>query len=1080
MSHESFDTLDNQPTIPGEPGGQVLSGRYKIIRKLGEGGMGTVYLAEDTELNMPVAVKVLPTLLANNKRAIDNLRREARTALKLSHPNIVRLHTFQSDESIKYLVMEYVDGGNLEERILAAGALNVEETLKTFTHVAAGLDYAHSQNVLHRDIKPANIMLTKDGVAKLADFGIARMMKDSMTRITGKETSGTLLYMAPEQFRGGEPDHRSDIYSLAASIYECLSGHPPFWRGSIEYQVMKENPASLKKLNDTQNEALLKALAKEPKGRQSNAKELLTDLGADSSALSWQAPAKILKKKLHKDTLDYSKAINIKAEKAKTRKKKIKVFAVSILIAIIIYFIGFIFYQQYRQVNPRRKITDSKQMPAPQQTTKKTRQEQEQNFRNLIDTAFICEAKEDWPKAIEAYTKALQVKPEDTETKDRLSTCQHNLYLAKAEAAKIQENFDSVIKAYIKALSFKQFGSTQILLEDTQKKYQEDKNEFQRIEQEYKKWLTTAKQIKSEGYKNRAKLLYDQFIEEKDDNLWKYKTITKYGQNMDIFIKAGYIEEAKAICEKLIDQKSFYEAGRFFTNIGDLDKAISIYKLYLSERPFDRGAYQCLARAYVANGQIKEAKLLWEEGLKKLSDDFRFFNVGDFFYEIGKLDRAFSLYKRYIEKNPTKFFGRSNLAKVYLKIGKVKKAEAVWEDGLKKSSDKNMLHYAGCFFKNIGQYDRAISLFRQRLENYPPCQHTYSKLVDTYLEDNKKKDAEMLCEKGLKVFSDGAFLLDAARFYGKIGKLQRALSLYKKYIEKEPSAVYGYVYLADTYVKLGRPKDAESVWNDGLKKELRENSLYLAGSTFLKIGEYDRAISLYKKYLGLNPENVAAYSYLSDALVKANRIKEAEVLWKEGLSNSIHKAKFLHAGDFYRKTDRYDKAIDMYQQFLIFYPGDKNVSRKLGLMFYLKGEFEKASHAFAGDGKCNNNDRYNFIYSLASQCHIKDLEDIKQKAGEYSNKKNEMKYWPLLLIRFLSGDISEKEIFKAVSNEDKDKELGQLCEAEFVTGIVYLAKHEYKSAINHFNKCLATNKMTYCEYEMAKSDLEKLEKYYAD
>ena len=342
MNNDNFDTLDNQPTIPGEPGGQILSGRYKIVREIGSGGMGTVYLALDIELDIEVAIKVLPTLMANNKRAIDNLRREAKTALRLSHPNIVRLHTFQSDEAIKYLVMEYVDGGNLEERISAAGALSVEETLKTFTHVAAGLDYAHSQNILHRDIKPANIMLTKGGVAKLADFGIARMMKDSMTRITGKETSGTLLYMAPEQFRGGEPDHRSDIYSLAASIYECLSGHPPFWRGSIEYQVMNEKPTSLEKLNNEQNGALLKALCKEPQGRQASAKELLAGLGAELATLSWQPSATIRKKKSYKDTLDYSKTINIKEERAKAKRKRVKVSAVIAILALIIIggFIG--------------------------------------------------------------------------------------------------------------------------------------------------------------------------------------------------------------------------------------------------------------------------------------------------------------------------------------------------------------------------------------------------------------------------------------------------------------------------------------------------------------------------------------------------------------------------------------------------------------------------------------------------------------------------------------------------------------------------------------------------------------------
>ncbi|OHB64074.1 MAG: hypothetical protein A2Y77_12370 [Planctomycetes bacterium RBG_13_62_9] len=294
MQGNGFDTLDGESTMGGQPGGQVLSGRYRIVRQLGSGGMGTVYLAEDMELDgMLVAIKVLPAILANNKRAVDNLRREAKTALKLTHPNIVRLQTFQSDEAIKYLVMEYVDGGSLEDRISSQGPMSVEAAMKIFSQVAAGLDLAHSQGVLHRDIKPANIMLTKDGTAKLADFGIARELKDSMTRVTGKETSGTLLYMAPEQLRGGEPDRRSDIYSLAATIYECLSGHPPFYRGSVEYQIVHETAAPLPNLTPGQNAALCRALSKDLAQRPASAPALLAELARGVPAAPFQPAANL-------------------------------------------------------------------------------------------------------------------------------------------------------------------------------------------------------------------------------------------------------------------------------------------------------------------------------------------------------------------------------------------------------------------------------------------------------------------------------------------------------------------------------------------------------------------------------------------------------------------------------------------------------------------------------------------------------------------------------------------------------------------------------------------------------------------
>jgi len=466
MSSDNFDTLDIQPTIPGEPGGQILSGRYKIIREIGSGGMGTVYLAEDTELdNMQVAVKVLPTILANNKRAIDNLRREAQTSLKLSHPNIVRLHTFESDEAIKYLVMEYVDGGSLEEKISAQGPMDLEETLKIFVQIGAGLDYAHSQDVLHRDIKPANIMLTKDGKAKLADFGIARQLKDSMTRITGKETSGTLLYMAPEQFRGGEPDHRSDIYSLTASIYECLSGHPPFWRGSIEYQILNEEPAQVEKLSKEQNSALLKALAKELTDRHSNAKELLVDLGADPATLSWQV-------KPVKKTLSYDRTIKI-AMRAKKPKSKMKML-VSIGFLTLIAVVAILGVRQY--VEQRRAHSDASQ------GKEIAVQDRQLAYENSIRQAQTAEKEGDLLAAVKFYQKAqgftnvslqpkidsLQRRIAETEKRDKFAKL-----LAEAKSKDSKPRDKEALKVLQEALALYPDNAEALALKDKIKRYYE-------------------------------------------------------------------------------------------------------------------------------------------------------------------------------------------------------------------------------------------------------------------------------------------------------------------------------------------------------------------------------------------------------------------------------------------------------------------------------------------------------------------------------------------------------------------------------------------------------------------------------
>ena len=280
------DTLDGRTISAAELGpGAVLGGRYHIIEQLGAGGMGQVFKALDAEMNdMPVAIKVLPPALAGNKRSIENLRREAAIALKLSHPNICRLHTFNSDGAIKYIVMEYIAGKTLEELLDARPErrMALSEVLPIAAQASAALDFAHAQRppILHRDIKPSNIMLTPYGTAKVLDFGIAREMKESMTRVTGKETSGTLLYMSPEQFSGERVGPASDVYSFAATLYECLGGHPPFWQGAIGHQLLHMEPKEIAGLPPHVNAALMAALAKNPEERPRSARALAGGIGS--------------------------------------------------------------------------------------------------------------------------------------------------------------------------------------------------------------------------------------------------------------------------------------------------------------------------------------------------------------------------------------------------------------------------------------------------------------------------------------------------------------------------------------------------------------------------------------------------------------------------------------------------------------------------------------------------------------------------------------------------------------------------------------------------------------------------------
>ena len=260
------NTINDDQTIAGGSG-TMLAGRYQILRQLGEGGMGSVWLAEDSQLdNRKVAIKMLPSIVVTDKRAYQQLKSEALVSLKLVHPNIVTLRAFEENNGAPFLVMDYIEGQTLSDYLAVKGKLSEAETIKLLKPIAAALDYAHGEKVIHRDVKPSNIIIRKDGHPFILDFGIAREIQESMTRVTGRTISGTLLYMSPEQLRGAPPAPAQDVYSFAAMVYECLQGEPPFVRGEIVYQILNEQPTRLTECSQL-SESVLKGLSKKPDNR---------------------------------------------------------------------------------------------------------------------------------------------------------------------------------------------------------------------------------------------------------------------------------------------------------------------------------------------------------------------------------------------------------------------------------------------------------------------------------------------------------------------------------------------------------------------------------------------------------------------------------------------------------------------------------------------------------------------------------------------------------------------------------------------------------------------------------------------
>ncbi|MEZ4383278.1 MAG: serine/threonine-protein kinase, partial [Nannocystaceae bacterium] len=278
--------------------GLVVAGRFEIIRLLGAGGMGAVYLARDLKLNEEVALKVVAGLGLSDPGAAERLHREAAAARRISHPNVVRLHDIGEEGGLLFLSMEFVDGESLHQRLTRLGRpMTPGELRPLFVQLCEGLIAAHAAGVVHRDLKPANILIDRGGQVKLIDFGIARMAHvDGMTA-TGM-VIGTAEYMAPEQIRGGGIDARTDIYALGIIAYQALTGQPPF-TGETPIAVSLAHctdpvppPRTIQpQLPAVWETIIMRALEKSPPMRFQSAVELRSALpvGAEDPTVATQA-----------------------------------------------------------------------------------------------------------------------------------------------------------------------------------------------------------------------------------------------------------------------------------------------------------------------------------------------------------------------------------------------------------------------------------------------------------------------------------------------------------------------------------------------------------------------------------------------------------------------------------------------------------------------------------------------------------------------------------------------------------------------------------------------------------------------
>lgn len=342
--------------------GSIFAGRYKILEKLGKGGMGVVYKALDVEIQEYVALKLLNPEIASNKKMIDRFRNEMKYARKITHKNVCRMYHLSKEEETFYFTMEYLTGEDLKSFIERSGRLPEAKAIAITKQICRGLTEAHSLGIVHRDLKPRNIMINKEGNAQIMDFGIARSIEAKGMTETGT-TIGTPDYMSPEQVEGREVDQRSDIYSLGIIFYEIVTGRTPF-KGNTPYSIalkqktevpqdpMKFNP----QLSIYLSRLILKCLEKDKNKRYQSAKELFSELN-----------------NIEKEIPPIKKVRSERKKEEKTSKKHFRplvTFGMLLFMAVII--IGGYFYLNRIQQTKKNMMTEEEMPGILEQKNQKT------------------------------------------------------------------------------------------------------------------------------------------------------------------------------------------------------------------------------------------------------------------------------------------------------------------------------------------------------------------------------------------------------------------------------------------------------------------------------------------------------------------------------------------------------------------------------------------------------------------------------------------------------------------------------------------------------------------------------------